>query len=236
MYDTPYFVPFSTCGGFNLSFSEGGAINSLRVLSSGNVWATHQSKLMELLYQTLSFHDFAEFYTSYFYMGGGEACTPTSAGFPCGSYGKPGLDGTAGAEQAKSQLLPARMRALYYRQLEATATTGQFGGTGCMFQVEMSFPAEAVAEYGAPALVMLEVKIDGAADERKDRHHQPQLHPFSATLRMYNKTTTRRPEAMWLRMQPVASSRIELNSASLTSTTENCVHSPKPVCAYAQHA
>ena len=72
-----------SCGDFNVSFSGSGAISHLTRLSSGHEWASRTQQLLEPLYQSLSFDDFSAFYSSYLNMA--EHCTPTSAGFPCGS-------------------------------------------------------------------------------------------------------------------------------------------------------
>ena len=91
--------------------------------------------------------------------------------------------------------MPPRLVALYHRQDPSS---------GCTLQAETVFPTPQVAEYGAPARMLMEVKIPSATGSRPGDIH--------AALRVFNKTTTRRPEAMWLRMQPqVASPRILLN-------------------------
>ena len=122
-----------TCGGLNLSFGATGAITHLQ-LPSGRTWASEGARLLELRYQTLSFPDFAEFYSEYFYdVGGAAKCTPASSGYPCGSYGKPGLN-TNGTGPT-SQLVPPRMTALYHRSLpQAGGDPNPAGAGGCVFR------------------------------------------------------------------------------------------------------
>ena len=118
---------------------------------------------------------------SYFYdVGGAAKCNAQSTGYPCGSYGKPGLN--TNGTGPKSQIVTSRMTSLYHSQ--------QHGE--CLFQIDLAFPATLVSDFGAPARTLLEVKVAKSGGV---------LH---STLRMFNKTSTRRPEAMWLTMQPPA--------------------------------
>lgn len=87
------------------------------------------------------------------------------------------------------------MAALYYRLHQ--------GGEGCNFQVELVFPATLVAQFGAPARSIMEVKVPTADAVGGGPS------TISATLRMYNKTSTRRPEAMWISMQPPALAAVQ---------------------------
>jgi hypothetical protein len=166
------------CGDLSISFGATGAITHLTRVTSGNIWASEQSRLFELRYQALNFSDFAAFYEDYFYdVGGAAKCTAESTGYPCGSYGKPGLN--TNGKGPKSQLVTSRMTSLYHARQH---------GTECLFQIDLAFPTAIVSNFGAPARTLLEVKVVKSV-----------LH---STLRIFNKTSTRRPEAMWLTMQP----------------------------------
>ena len=177
------------CGGYNISFGATGAVTHLARHSSGNIWASEDSRLLELHYQALNFSDYLSFYDNYFPLHCTSEstlhCTAESAGYPCGSYGKPGLN--TNGTGPKSQLVAPRMTALYHRMQQQ-----QDGGEQCLFQIDLAFPAALVSDFGAPARCMMEVEVS-----------QTVLHP---TLRMFNKTSTRRPEAMWITMQPSAAS------------------------------
>ena len=50
------------CGDLSISFGATGAITHLTRVTSGNSWASEQSRLLELRYQALNFSDFAAFY------------------------------------------------------------------------------------------------------------------------------------------------------------------------------
>ena len=196
------------CGGLNIAFGATGAVTHLTRRSSGNRWASEESRLLELRYQALNFTDFAAFYDNYFYdVGSAAKCTAESTGYPCGSYGKPGLN--SNGTGPSSQLLPPRLTALYHRSQHSE----------CVFQVEMEFSAALVSDFGAPARSVMEVKIVPATSASA----RAVLHSM---LRMFNKTTTRRPEAMWLVMQPMAKAAAapQILMNKLGASCDGCDH------------
>lgn len=177
------------CGDFLVGFGSDGAITRLDRRSTGTAWATDARRLATVVYQTLSFADYSRFYKEYLYIGGGEDCAPSTTGFPCGSYGNSGLNAANASDPASRYVSPA---------LDAVYVSGSDAARACTLRVEMSMPQDVVEDSGAPQRVWLEL----STPKRCGPAGGGGCGTLSATLRVYNKTATRRPEALWVRFQP----------------------------------
>ena len=122
-------------------------------------------------------------------MGGADKCNVNSSSFdpswqhyPCGSFGKPGWAGGAA-------LSKPTMQALYLKQ--------NASNSACTFQLDLAFQNTLAADFGAPQRAMLELAVSPGS--------------VRSTLRIFNKTATRRPEALWLRHSVPGAQQLQIN-------------------------
>ncbi|HVT14679.1 MAG TPA: DUF5054 domain-containing protein [Thermoanaerobaculia bacterium] len=171
------------CGDFEIGFDEHGAIDHLKELSSGQIWADPDHPLGLFQYESYSQADFQLFAQRYSY-------TLPPVSWFAGAWGKPGLG--ANSLSVHRQWQP-RLRELRWR------AEGEGQADFCRFQLAMDLPRETLIDFGAPQLLSMEVAIPRAASSRGKRP----VPSLRFDLQWFNKTETMLPEAMWLEFRPV---------------------------------
>ena len=148
-----------------------GHVVSLQCIGSPDVadWASADKPLASLVYQTLDQSNYTQFQGEY------GMCLIPSGDCPWAAFdfGKEGLD--AGA-QPRSQTVRPTVTEIWSREVERANTV----------LVHLSFPADLVSSYGAPADVWLQYDTVVPAWS------------LGVTVSMFDKTATRIPEAMWM--------------------------------------
>jgi hypothetical protein len=129
----------------------------------GHDWAGESNRLGTLTYEVFSAADYRRFYGSY------NRDHETNAEWSIPDFTKPGL--------------PERDHAAWRPEVEDIGATGPLSRL-----VRLRFPAEAVEEFGCPALSTVEYRLDSTA-----------LH---IDVQWFDKAATRWPEAMWLSFVP----------------------------------
>ena len=177
----------------SISFDGSGAIDHL---SYGGVeWADANHTLAQLKYRSYSAKDVGEFFAQY---------CKSNAGWVQHDYGKPGLP-----DDVVGKIWTTTMLNLWVKQQQPTPADhqqqeGQEGqessGSSCSFIAQTAFDPEASSEYGAAAgWTTFEVESGGK---------------LVVEVGMFNKSTTRIPEAMFMQFQPLPLSLSSADSAA----------------------
>lgn len=168
------------CGGARLAVSfnaSDGSLARLVDVATGHDWAGGTAAagtrggLLRYTYRTYDEADFTAWNTEY---------TP-ACGVPCPNFAKVGMDS---AGPASREWAPA-LTGLWVRP-----GGGAPGAPACTAVAALALPPDAVADYGAPAALWLQVDVDAGPASAP-----PQL---GATLTWVNKTASRLAEAHWL--------------------------------------
>lgn len=157
--------------------AETGALNKLMTTETDRRWADRAHPLGLLRYQTFDQADYDRFLDQYNL----ELDDPAVAAWAIPDFSKPGIDRSG----ARSAWYTPQLVRLSRKDEEETT----------FFLAELTFPDEAVTLFGCPALITMEWRL-------------PADRP-SAELRLqwFEKQACRLPEALWLTLQPIGSSR-----------------------------
>lgn len=162
LWDTAFFeVGFDT---------ENGAISHLIEKTHGRQWASSNNPMGLFRYQTFSQEDYDRFWEQYI------VHKSETAKWALYDFTKPGM----AAARPASRFWPLRLSALYWRQVD--------GNTD--FLLELSPMKEAVAAYGCPEQVTVEI------------HFSAKQPIFHYNVQWFNKPASRLPEAIWFSFCP----------------------------------
>lgn len=229
-----------TCGAVVWSFDQTGAISSLRV--GGKQYASKTHVLAQLQYQTYNESDFVWYHSSTANGCGATTCPCRSCEHGFGKFnsscpiagaivrlslsrsfphtklmchrgsGFPvnGSSPTALANVNASCANPVNSRSL------PTIQKLHVSDDQCTAVVQVAFAPELAREYGAPQVAYLRIEVGAAKDDTT----RADLPVMNLSLTLWNKTSTRLPEATWFNFKtaPPAGSgtapRWEMNKLS----------------------
>jgi len=173
-----------TCGKLKLAFDRTGAISTLTD-GTGYQWADTTHTLLSLKYRSYSAADVGKFFAQY--------CKST-ADWVKHDYGKPGLP-----DSVVGKMWTTTMVNLYSEQRS---------DGGCSFRVQSAFDKVASEQYGAAAgWTSLEVAANGTIGVEVKQCSAtvhavvPAIDRRVVQVGMFNKSTTRIPEAMFMQFQ-----------------------------------
>jgi len=142
---------------------------------NGHVWATSTNRLAEFLYQSFNQADYDNYFKGYFY------CEPKDCIWAEGDFGKPNVS----SANPQSRLWKTTLVSLWERSSRDSFSL--------LAQLSMK-ENDAHRFYGAPDTVWLKIDLDSSI---------PQQVWLKLSLSIFNKTSTRLPEALWLNFNPV---------------------------------
>ena len=170
------------CGSTQIAFDASGAISQLT--ENGYEWADAEHTLLSLRYRSYSAADVAAFFATY---------CKSSAGWVQHDYGKPGLP-----DDIEGKVWPTSMTALYVKAASGAGTDADGSGT-CSFRIKSAFDPIASEQYGAAA-GWVSVDINSSAKGNVGTAATPTT-TLNVEVGMFNKSTTRLPEAMFMQFQ-----------------------------------
>ncbi len=157
---------------FVIRFDQHGALTRLTCRESGYEWAGEDNRLGMLIYQSFSHEDYDRFWHEYVR----NHDKPEVTIWAIEDYTKPGLEH---AESISQEWQPT-LGGIQYRADK----------DGHHFLTQLQMPKEAVDHYGCPGVVLLMLYFP---------EDKPHVH---FDLRWFNKSASRRPEALWFSFNP----------------------------------
>ena len=168
------------CGSMQIGFDSAGAIGHLK-LGNGVVWASAARPLMQLKYRSYSMADVQDFLKGY-------CGTKWNSSWLQHDYGKPGLPADVEGKFWSPSLQELHVKRSIGAKWQSPQS-GKGAGTECSFLLRTSFEAVPSEDYGAAA-GWTAVEVDPVAQR------------INISIDMYNKSTTRLPEAMFVQLLP----------------------------------
>eukprot|EP00027_Filamoeba_sp_ATCC50430_P016410 CAMPEP_0168573388 /NCGR_PEP_ID=MMETSP0413-20121227/18503_1 /TAXON_ID=136452 /ORGANISM="Filamoeba nolandi, Strain NC-AS-23-1" /LENGTH=745 /DNA_ID=CAMNT_0008606625 /DNA_START=90 /DNA_END=2324 /DNA_ORIENTATION=- len=178
------------CGNVDVSFDgTSGAITYLHDRYTGRTFAQGPGSvdnfgLGQFVYQSYSQEDFENFFGNYL-----NCDWKTDCSWAEGDFGKQNV---SSAEPESKVWLPTKST-VYLSRSSA-------GSNQCSFIVEMAMDSESYTKYGAPQLIYNTIEIKPFyIPEGQDENVNFKI---DFTLQIFNKTSTRLPEALWFSFRP----------------------------------